>query len=122
MNRRDADLLRASLILVWLATAAISVWEIDGQSLELLRSAGIADAGLNRMLILAGAALDALLGLLLWLRPGRRSHELALLGMLLMTLVATCILPSLWLNPLGPLVKNIPIAALLWVLRREEQP
>lgn len=119
MRTEDRRLLRASLILVWLATAAISVWEVQGQSQDMLSAAGLTDPGLNRTLILGGAGLDALLGLLLWLRPGRRSYELALAGMLLMTLAATVLLPALWLNPLGPLLKNIPIAAVLWVLRRE---
>jgi len=36
--------------------------------------------------------------------------------MLLMTLATTVLLPTLWLHPLGPLLKNLPIAALLWAL------
>jgi hypothetical protein len=28
--------------------------------------------------------------------------------------------PGLWLHPLGPLLKNIPIAAVLWVLARKQ--
>ena len=42
--------------------------------------------------------------------------------MLLMTGVATAIDPSLWLHPLGPLTKNVPIAALLLVLARTPHP
>jgi hypothetical protein len=33
-----------------------------------------------------------------------------------MTAVATFLQPALWLQPLGPLLKNLPIAALLWHL------
>jgi hypothetical protein len=60
----------------------------------------------------------------LWWWPGRFSAALALGGMALMTLVATALLPRLWLDPLGPLLKNLPIAALLWHgwLRRPALP
>jgi hypothetical protein len=30
--------------------------------------------------------------------------------------------PALWLHPLGPLLKNLPIAALLWHLYRRATP
>ena len=36
MNRASAQLLRGSLVVVWLATAVVSVWELHGQSRELL--------------------------------------------------------------------------------------
>ena len=38
--------------------------------------------------------------------------------MLIMTLLATAIDPGLWLHPLGPLSKNIPITAALCLLWR----
>ena len=37
----------------------------------------------------------------------------------LMTAVATALQPPLWLDPLGALLKNLPIAALLVHLIRE---
>ena len=111
--------LRLSLVFVWLWTALVSVWELQGQSRELLFAGGIADVGVANALVLAGAALDAILGLWLLLRPTRPAYLLALATMLLMTLVATALSPYLWLHPLGPLSKNIPIAAVLWVLARK---
>ena len=45
-------------------------------------------------------------------------RDRALLAMLGMTLVATVMLPALWLHPLGPLTKNVPIAVVLWMLMR----
>ena len=73
-------------------------------------------------IILAGAAADAVLGLWLWLalRPGRKAYGAALLMMLAMTLLATAIQPAWWLHPFGPLTKNLPIAAILWVLLQDE--
>ena len=125
MNHASARLLRASLVVVWLATAVVSVWELHGQSRELLAGLPTAWAGghvpwLPTAIILAGAAADAVLGLWLALRPGRKAYGAALLMMLAMTLLATAIQPAWWLHPFGPLTKNLPIAAILWVLRQDE--
>ena len=120
MNHASARLLRASLVVVWLATAVVSVWELHGQSRELL--AGLPTAWtegntswLPTAILLAGAAADAVLGLWLALRPGRKAYGAALLMML-----ATAIQPAWWLHPFGPLTKNLPIAAILWVLLQDE--
>jgi hypothetical protein len=115
---RDLSLLRSGLIFVWLVTAFVSVWELHGQSLQLLTSAGIHDRTLAFMLILGGAGLDAAFGFAMWIKPGRTVYLAALGTMFVMTLAATVIAPALWLHPLGPLTKNVPIAVALWVLAR----
>ena len=122
MTPLDHHLLRYSLVFVWLATAFVSVWELQGQSLQLLAGLDGSTPWLKPALILSGALVDLVLGLWLWLRPGRTAYRLALAAMLLMTGVATAIDPSLWLHPLGPLTKNVPIAALLLVLARTASP
>ena len=80
-------LLRWSLVFVWLATAIVSVVELNGQSRALLVSLPPAwsTPGLAHFLILAGATADAVIGL----------------------------------HPLGPLTKNLPIAAILLVLLQD---
>ena len=95
-----------------------SVWELQGQSAQLLHAAGVQDPTLALWLILAGAGVDALLGLAMPVWPARWTYLAALAVMGLMTLVASVLDPSLWLHPLGPLTKNIPIAALLFILAR----
>ena len=124
MNPASAKLLRASLVAVWLATAVVSLWELHGQSRELLAGLPAAWttgdlAWLPTALILGGAAADAMLGLWLALRPGRAAYLAALGLMATMTVLATLIHPAWWLHPFGPLTKNLPIAAILWVLLQE---
>lgn len=119
MRGMDALWMRRSLALVWLLTAAVSLWELKGQSRDLLLAAGLTSQPWIGFLVCAGAAFDALLGLLLWCHPRRWVYLLALAGMLLMTLVASVLLPDLWLHPLGPLTKNIPMALALWLLWRD---
>jgi hypothetical protein len=113
-------LLRYSLVFVWLATAAVSLWELNGQSTQLLVSAGIQSPLLIQALVWGGAGIDAALGMALWFKPCRRSYLLALIAMLSMTVLATLLQPTLWLHPLGPLTKNIPIAAALWILLKSK--
>ncbi|RZJ14712.1 MAG: epimerase [Acidovorax sp.] len=118
LPRATERLLRWSLIAVWLITAAVSVWELHGQSRDLLAGLPAAwnTSGVATALILAGAAADAALGVWMAWRPGRVAYAAALLLMAAMTVLATVIQPDLWLHPLGPLTKNLPIAAILWVL------
>lgn len=114
--------LRWSLVAVWLITAVVSLLELNGQSADLLWRAGLRHPFLIDTLIWAGAALDVVLGLALWWVPRRSTYGMALASLGLMTLVASVLSPSLWLHPLGPLLKNIPIAAALCTLIRAEKP
>lgn len=118
MNAGDAKILRMGVVAVSLATAAASLWEFNGQSMELLAKAGIDDHRVATALIAAGAGADLLIGIAMTLWPSRRVYLSALALMLAMTAVASALDPSLWLHPLGPLTKNAPIAAALWVLIR----
>jgi hypothetical protein len=118
MNARDEKVLRISVVIVWLATAVISLWELNGQSMDLLVNAGIGDRDVAKALIATGAGADLLLGVAMALWPSRSVYLSALALMLAMTAVASVLDPSLWLHPLGPLTKNVPIAAALWILIR----
>ncbi|WP_454708465.1 DoxX-like family protein [Delftia acidovorans] len=102
-----------SLIAVWLGTALVSAIEHRGLSVQVLADAGIHDARWQTFLIWSGLLADLAVGLALWLRPGRESYLAALLLMASMTVLATALQPTLWLHPLGPLLKNLPIAAML---------
>jgi hypothetical protein len=94
------------------------VWELQGQSLGLLAVAGIHNPLVAQGLVWAGAGADLVLVVAMCCKPGRVTYGAALLLMAVMTLVATVLDASLWLHPLGPLTKNVPIAAVLWVLAK----
>ncbi len=122
MSDAQRRLLRYSLVFVWLATAVVSVWELDGQSRQLLATPPFNSPEVITALVLAGAAADAAVGLWIALWPGRMAYAAALLLMAVMTLLATAIEPAWWLHPFGPLTKNLPIAAILIVLLRDAKP
>ena len=120
--------MHASLVIVWLGTALVSALDylgfsgLDHEGARLLASGGIASPTWQAMLIWAGLLTDLVLGLALLFRPGRYSYLAALLMMIVMTLVGTVLQPALWLHPLGPLLKNLPIAAMLWFLLQATNP
>jgi hypothetical protein len=118
LDEPDRKLMHATLVITWLATAAVRVAEWNGQSRQVLQQAGFTARGLQDALIALGVAVDVAVGLALWLKPGRMAYLAALLAMAAMTVTGTFIQPRLWLDPLGPLLKNLPIAAMLWVLAR----
>lgn len=114
--------MHASLVAVWLGTALVSALDYLGfsglnhEGARLLAEGGIANLQWQALLIWSGLLADLLIGLALLLRPGRASYLAALLLMTAMTVVGTVLQPALWLHPLGPLLKNLPIAAMLWFL------
>ena len=111
-----------SLVIVWLGTALVSALDylglsgLDHEGARLLANGGISSPTWQVALIWSGLLTDLVLGLALMFRPGRYSYLAALLMMVVMTLIGTALQPALWLHPLGPLLKNLPIAAMLWFL------
>ena len=118
LNVRTRNLARASLIVVWAGAALTSVPNTSGRGEALLNAASIPTAW-QAPLMLAGAGLDALCALLLWQRHDRHVYKLCGLALLGTSLAATALLPQLWLDPLGCLLKNLPIAALLYLLHED---
>lgn len=115
--------LRLSLAFVWLSTAVVSVLGQDTHGLDLLHEAGLYNPDLNRFLILSGAFLDSIIGLAFLIRPSSALYKISLAMMVLMTAIATVLLPNLWLHPLGPLTKNVPLAiALIVLIKAEYEP
>lgn len=116
LNSIQLKLLRLSLVVVWLVTGLVSIIELRGQSTALLANAGMKNQLWIDVLIWSGAVVDLALGMALWVAPSVRVYVCALTSMAVMTIVATLLTPSLWLHPLGPLLKNFPLGVIFWIL------
>jgi hypothetical protein len=98
------------LALYWLVTGLVALGPGRLSGVELVRQAGFAGAGLWAA---AGAVADIAIGAAIAVRRTARAAlyaALALTGAYLV--LATLRLPGLWADPLGPLVKVLPIAVL----------
>jgi hypothetical protein len=116
-------LILAVLAVFWIGTGVVSLVSLV-QAAEQIGLAGFGP-GTSRVAVEAFAAIAIVLGLLVCIR---RTTPLALKGMALVSavyiLVGTLWRRDLWLDPLGPLLKMAPVAALsiaaLSILKRQE--
>jgi uncharacterized protein YbjT (DUF2867 family) len=102
----------AALSLLWLASGLIAVGPAWDPSLRLLREAG-APAVLAPMLAAAGAVADIVIGAGTAVRPTVKRALRAGVALSAVYLAAgTVLVPALWADPLGPLLKIVPVMAL----------
>lgn len=109
--------LRWSIAAVWIITAIVSFGLYPRtESYQLLARTGIPEA-LRPLMLYGAAAFDLLLGLGTLLLARRRwlwLLQLALIGFY--TVVIALRLPEFLLHPYGPLSKNLPMLAAIWLL------
>lgn len=104
-----APLLKAVLVLMWLASAALGLAYGAAQSEAVVRGLGLS-AGWASPLRIGGGVLDIAMAALLVLdRRGGWATCAQLAVVAGYTLAIGWALPGLWLDPLGPLLKNLPI-------------
>jgi uncharacterized protein YbjT (DUF2867 family) len=124
--RRDASLgwlvplLRLALAFMWLAAALVSagLYPVE-ESRAMLARVGLSDA--MATLALGGAvAFDLALGIATLFIRRRALWTLQVLLVLAYTAIITVFLPEQWLHPFGPVVKNVPILAVLLLMRELE--
>lgn len=115
-------ILRSSIAFVWIATALVSAGLYPVQeSYALLERSGI-PAQYGPLMLYGASAFDLLLGLGILLLPRRRwlwLAQLALIGFY--TAVIAWKLPEFLLHPYGPLTKNLPMLAAIWLLFELEE-
>lgn len=121
-----APLLRLSIALVWLFTAYVSAFAWPAEdSLQMLARSGVPPA-LGPLMLYGACALDALFGVAaLALARGRRRARLWQAQMVLIAFYSIVIawrLPEFLWHPYGPLSKNLPMLAALWLLYELEKP
>jgi uncharacterized protein YbjT (DUF2867 family) len=110
-------LLRFSIAAVWLWTGLVSLALYPrASSYELLARTG-APEPLFALLLYGAAALDLALGAATLLLRRRRVLWLLQLALILgYTLIITVKLPEYWLHPYGPVLRNLPLMAAIYVL------
>lgn len=114
--------LRLSVALVWIATAIVSaVFYPHELSYQLLERTGVPPA-YGPLMLYGACAFDLLMGLgILFLRRRRWlwRAQLALIGFY--TVVIAWKLPEFLVHPYGPLTKNLPMLAAIWLLAQFEE-
>lgn len=116
--------LRVSIALVWIVTGIVSLGLYPVQeSYALLARTGITGA-LAPLMLYGAALLDFAFGIgTLALKRHRRWLWLAQLGLIgFYTVIISFRLPEFWLHPYGPLLKNLPMLAAIWLLLELEEP
>lgn len=115
-------MLRVSIAFVWIATAAVSagLYPVE-QSYQLLERTGVPPA-LAPLMLYGAVGLDLLLGLATLMLKRRRWLWLAQLGLIgFYSIVIAIQLPEFLLHPYGPLTKNVPMLAAIWLLYELEE-
>ncbi|QND59956.1 SDR family oxidoreductase [Mesorhizobium huakuii] len=104
----------ACLSLFWLVSGIVGLIRQEAAA-DLLVSHGVS-ASFAHLSVLAGSAADMLVGAAVVVRSLARRALLAMIAITLSYLAAaTLLVPGLWLDPLGPLVKTIPALCLVVV-------
>jgi len=114
--------LRLAIAVVWIATAIVSAFVYPAaDSYTLLARSGIPEP-LRPLMLYGAAVFDLLLGVgTLFLRRRRWLWlmQLALIGFY--TIVIAFRLPEFLVHPYGPLTKNLPMLAAIWLLYELEK-
>jgi len=115
--------LRASIAAMWLVAGVVSmgIYPVE-ESYALLARVGITGSLAAPIALYGAAALDIVFGLgTLFLRHRKFLWIAQAILIGLYTFTITLFLPEFWLHPFGPLVKNLPILAAIWLLYELEK-
>ncbi|MBC3830007.1 SDR family oxidoreductase [Undibacterium amnicola] len=109
-------LFRLVLAFLWISTGIISLWvyPIEG-SANLLAQVGISAHYASPVLWLA-SGLDLILGILSLIHPSRRLWIFQSILILTYSAIISVCLPEFLTHPFAPILKNLPILAILFVL------
>jgi len=116
-----SPLLRVSVAFMWIIAGVVSLGPQSAEGLALLRQIG-APVAAAPVLLVGAAILDIALGLFtLWPRRPPSLWTAQILLVTIYTVIISLFLPELWLEPFGPVAKNVPILVLLLLLRHLDQ-
>lgn len=112
----SAILFRLVLAILWITTGIISVWVYPFEdSAKLLAQVGISAQYASPILWLA-SGLDLILGIFSLSHPSRRLWIFQSILILTYSAIISVCLPEFLMHPFAPILKNIPILAILFVL------
>jgi uncharacterized membrane protein YphA (DoxX/SURF4 family) len=128
LDRREAQLgwllplLRYTMAVMWLVSGVVSLGPYPVEaSLQLLARTGVTIEWLAYAALYAAAVLDIAFGVaILALRRRRLLWAAQIVVVLAYTAIITVHLPELWLEPFGPVLKNLPVLAGLALLFASE--
>jgi len=105
---------------VWVLTGLVSLGGFPlSASLDLLARVGL-QGPISEATLYAAALLDIVLGVLTITRPSKRLWKAQAVLILIYTVIISVRLPEFWLHPFGPVLKNLPIFMILWLLHRHQ--
>jgi len=121
MQPGELLLIRIVLAVVWIVTGILSIGIFPQQeSLKLLAKVGLYDE--VALFALYGSALvDLLLGILTLTLPTIWLWRIQAILVIGYSMIITVSLPSFLIHPFGPVLKNLPILLLLWLLHRHHR-
>ncbi len=105
-------LLLTSIAIVWLMAGVVSWIFARDQGLALLATLGLSPSLAAGAFIVA-CGINVALGVATLLAPGRVLWGMQLAVMVCYTVALSWVAPTLWIDPFGPLVKNLPLAVVL---------
>jgi hypothetical protein len=115
-------MLRVSIAIVWIVTGVVSlaIYPVS-ESYALLARVGIHGV-LATWMLYGAAVLDIALGIGTLLLSRRRLLWLLQIAVIVgYSIIITVKLPEFWAHPYGPLLKNIPMLAAIWLLYELEE-
>jgi uncharacterized protein YbjT (DUF2867 family) len=125
--RRDAKLrwllplLRGSIAIVWIVTGLISLGIYPvGDSYALLERTGVS-AALAPFMLYGAAAVDLAIGIAIFLVRKKWIWRIQLLLIGFYTAVIAWKLPEFLIHPYGPVLKNLPMLAAIWLMLEFEE-
>jgi uncharacterized protein YbjT (DUF2867 family) len=115
-------LLRWSIALVWIVTGIVSLGLYPRESsYALLARVGVPES-VFPLLLYGAACMDLAFGLATLLLRNRQWLWFAQMAVILIyTAIISVRLPEFWLHPFGPLLKNLPMLAAIFLLQQMER-
>lgn len=116
MRPFDLMMMRTTLAVVWIVSGILSLGIFPQEaSLNMLEQVGL-HGNLAITALYGSASLDIVFGLLTLISPSRLLWRMQGAVILAYSVIITAWLPQFWLHPFGPVLKNLPILLMLWLL------